>query len=167
MTTDQIPLCAKQVLEVLKKCQKIAKYVKKASINNHMKEDSGGILHQSCTVRWLSMSNILESLLKSLKQTKRLLLATKKQSLVNDLNETTVKQLILFLKPYKHIMTLIQTGQCPSLYMILLCTLTLNDTLSSYESLIKYKRNYRNPNEKNIDNELKEDEEYEDYELPD
>ncbi|CAF1033919.1 unnamed protein product [Adineta steineri] len=62
MTTDQIPLCAKQVLEVLKKCKKIVKYVKKADINNDIKEDGGGTLHQSCVVRWLSMSNLLESI---------------------------------------------------------------------------------------------------------
>ncbi|CAF0803383.1 unnamed protein product [Adineta steineri] len=58
MITDQIPLCAKQVLEALKKCKKIVKYVKKAGINNDMKEDSDGTLNQSCVVRRLLVLGI-------------------------------------------------------------------------------------------------------------
>ncbi|CAF1420608.1 unnamed protein product, partial [Rotaria sordida] len=165
INADQIPQPAKRVLQVLNKCKKVVKYVKKTGINNDIKEQGGVTLHQSCIVRWLSMSNLLESLLRSFKSTKKLLLARKKQSLINDLDETTIKQLILLLKPFKHIMTLIQTGNAPSLYMVLLCTLILKDALTSYKSLINYKKNYCNSTKNNInDDELEEDEEADELE---
>ncbi|CAF3886290.1 unnamed protein product [Rotaria sp. Silwood1] len=165
INADQIPQPAKRVLQILNKCKKVVKYVKKTGINNDIKEQGGVTLHQSCIVRWLSMSNLLESLLQSFKSTKRLLVARKKQSLINDLDETTIKQLILLLKPFKHTMTLIQTGNAPSLHMVLLCTLILKDALSSYKSLINYKKNYCNSTKNNInDNELEEDEEADELE---
>ncbi|CAF2828050.1 unnamed protein product, partial [Rotaria sp. Silwood2] len=141
ITVDQIPTSAKHVLQVLNKCKKIVKYVKMTGINNDIKQEGDVTLHQSCIVRWLSMSNLLESMLKSFKATKRLLLARNKHSLINDLDLATLKQLVLVLKPLKHIMTLVQTGNLPSLHMVLLCTLTLKRALSSYTSLVDYVSN--------------------------
>ncbi|CAF1598618.1 unnamed protein product [Rotaria sp. Silwood1] len=152
-------------LPVVRKKKSISRKIVMTGINNDIKEQGGVTLHQSCIVRWLSMSNLLESLLQSFKSTKRLLVARKKQSLINDLDETTIKQLILLLKPFKHTMTLIQTGNAPSLHMVLLCTLILKDALSSYKSLINYKKNYCNSTKNNInDNELEEDEEADELE---
>ena len=64
------------------------------------------------------------------------------------------------LKPLKHTMTLIQAGNLLSLHMVLLCNSKLNRTLSSYELLVDYVKNYCNSNDNNIDNEF----ESEDYE---
>jgi hypothetical protein len=106
------------------------------------------------------MSNLLESLLRSFKSTKKILSARNKQSLTIDLDEKSIKQLILLLKPFKHIMTLVQTGNTPSLHMVLLCTLILKDVLSSYKSLINYKKAYCNSTKNNsTGDELEEDEE--------
>jgi len=112
------------------------------------------------------MSNLLESMIKSFKPTKRLLIARKKQSLVNDLDLPTIKQLILVLKPFKHIMTTIQTGNTPSLHMVLLSIWSLKAALASYTSLIDYKNTFSNSNEnKNDDDEIEEDHDDEDVEL--
>jgi hypothetical protein len=112
------------------------------------------------------MSNLLESLIKSFKATKRLLIARKKQALMNDVDLTTVKQLALLLKPFKHIMTTIQTGSIPSLHMVLLSVWTLKHALSSYESLIDYKNTFCSSNENKTDiNEVEEEEDEEDDEL--
>ncbi|CAF4547775.1 unnamed protein product, partial [Rotaria sp. Silwood2] len=163
IAVDQIPPQANHVLQILNKCKKIVKYT---GINNDIKVEGGVTLHQSCIVRWLSMSNLLESLLKSLKATKRLLITKKKQSLINDLDETTIKQLVLLLKPFKHVMTLIQTGNAPSLHMVLLCVLTLKDALTSYKALVDYKKIYCNSTKKTtIDDELEEEEDDDDDEL--
>ncbi|CAF3034266.1 unnamed protein product, partial [Rotaria sp. Silwood2] len=94
ITVKQIPISAKHVLQVLNKCKKIVKYVKKTGINNDIKQECGATLDQSCIVRWLSMLNLLESMLKSFKATKRLLLARNKHSLINDLDLATLKQLV-------------------------------------------------------------------------
>jgi hypothetical protein len=102
------------------------------------------------------MSNLLESVLKSFTATKRLLLARKKQALTTDLSEMTIKQLVLLLKP------LIQTGNQPSLHMVLLCTITLKEALSSYKALLNYKKACCNTDEnKNDIDEVDEDEEFE------
>ncbi|CAF1491119.1 unnamed protein product, partial [Rotaria sordida] len=151
ITVDQIPPSAKRVLGTLNQCKRIVKYIKKAGINNDIKEGGGVTLHQSTIVRWLSMSNLLESILKSFTTTKRLLFARQKQALTTDLDEITIKQLVLVLKPFKHTMTLIQTGNIPSLHLVLLSTITLKETLSSYKSLINYKKCYCNTNENKKD----------------
>ena len=63
---------------------------------------------------------------------------------------------MILLKLFKHIMTLIQAEDLLPLHMVLLCNLKLNRTLSSYESLVDYAKNYCNSNDNNIDNnELK------------
>ena len=54
------------------------------------------------------------------------------------LEERTIKQLVLLLKPFKHIMTIIQTGESPSLYMVVMCTITLREVFGSYEALTSY-----------------------------
>ncbi|CAF3546071.1 unnamed protein product [Rotaria sp. Silwood1] len=117
-------------------------------INICIKEEAGVTLHQSCIVRWLSMINLLESVLQTFKTTKRLLLARNKQSLIHDLDVLTIKQLVLVLKPVKHVVTVVQTGNSPSLHLVLLCNLTLKRALSSYESLLDYVNTYCNQNDK-------------------
>ena len=110
----------------------------------------------------MSISTLLESVLKSFTATKRLLSARKKQNLTTDLDEITIKQLVLVLKPFKHTMTLIQTGNIPSLHMILLSTITLKEALVSYQSLLNYKKCCCNTKEnKNDIDKLDEDEEVE------
>ncbi|CAF4962871.1 unnamed protein product [Rotaria sp. Silwood1] len=94
------------------------------------------------------MINLLESVLQTFKTTKRLLLARNKQSLIHDLDVLTIKQLVLVLKPVKHVVTVVQTGNSPSLHLVLLCNLTLKRALSSYESLLDYVNTYCNQNDK-------------------
>ncbi|CAF5139921.1 unnamed protein product, partial [Rotaria sp. Silwood1] len=60
----------------------------------------------------------------------------------------TIKQLVLVLKPVKHVVTVVQTGNSPSLHLVLLCNLTLKRALSSYESLLDYVNTYCNQNDK-------------------
>ncbi len=108
-------------------------------------------MHQSTVVRWLSMSDLLESVLKSFTTTKKLLLIRKKQELMNGLDALTIKQLVLVLKPFKHTMTLIQTGNRPSLHMVLLCSISLKEALSSYKSLLDYKKMHCNMKENTDD----------------
>ena len=55
-----------------------------------------------------------------------------------NVDEKTIKQVLLLLKPFKHVIKLIQTGNSPSLYMVLLCFQILKDVMSSYQSLLNY-----------------------------
>jgi len=90
-------------------------------------------------VRWLSIIDLLESILRSYKQTKRVLLNRKQQSKIAVIDEKIVEGLIHLLKPFKHTLKLIQTGNCPSLYMVLICTVNLRKTLASFKNLMSYK----------------------------
>ena len=100
-------------------------------------QNAGGVsLQQSTVVRWLSMIELLESILLSYKQTKRVLTIRKQQSKLVVIDEKIVEGLIHLLKPFKKTLKLIQTGNSPSLYMTLICTLSLRKTLSSFENLI-------------------------------
>ena len=82
------------------------------------------------------MIELLESILLSYKQTKRVLTIRKQQSKLVVIDEKIVEGLIHLLKPFKKTLKLIQTGNSPSLYMVLICTLSLRKTLSSFENLI-------------------------------
>ena len=87
------------------------------------------------------MSDLLESILRSFK--------------------TTIKQLVILLKPFKHTMTLTQAENLLPLHMVLVCNLKLKRALSPYESLVDYIKNYCSSNDNNIDNTEFESEDYE------
>ena len=93
-------------------------------------------LQQSTIVRWLSVIELLESILLSYKQTKCVLTIRKQQSKLVVIDEKIVEGLIHLLKPLRKTLKLIQTGNSPSLYMILICTLSFRKTLSSFKNLI-------------------------------
>lgn len=95
-------------------------------------------MHQSIAIRWLSIIESLESILRSLKIIKKVLASKQQQKLVMNVDEKTIKQIILVLKPVKHVMKLIQTGNSPSLFMVLLSVETLRDAMSSYKELLNY-----------------------------
>lgn len=69
-----------------------------------------------------------------------MLISKQKQHLINDLNEQTLKQLVVLLKPFKNMMTIIQRGNAPSLHLVSLCYITLKELLSSYELLKQYNK---------------------------
>ena len=100
-------------------------------------QNAGGVsLQQSTIVRWLSVIELLESILLSYKQTKCVLTIRKQQSKLVVIDEKIVEGLIHLLKPLEKTLKLIQTGNSPSLYMVLICTLSLRKTLSSFKNLI-------------------------------
>jgi len=79
-------------------------------------QDAGGVsLQQATVVRWLSLIELLESVLRSYKQTKRVLTIRKQQSKLVVVDDKIVEGLINLLKPFKKTLKLIQTGNSPSL----------------------------------------------------
>ena len=57
------------------------------------------------------------------------------------------------LKPFRHILKLIQQGDGPSLFMVLPCTLTIRKALSLFGELLKYQMSKAADNkEQNIEN---------------
>ena len=82
------------------------------------------------------MIELLEGIMLSYKQTKRVLAVRKQQSKLVVIGERIVEGLVRFLKLFKKAFKLIQTGHSLSLYMVVICTLSLRQTLSSFKNLI-------------------------------
>jgi len=80
-----------------------------------MQDVDGVSLQQATVVRWLSLIELLESVLRSYKQTKRVLTIRKQQSKLVVVDDKIVEGLINLLKPFKKTLKLIQTGNNPSL----------------------------------------------------
>ncbi|CAF1143835.1 unnamed protein product [Adineta ricciae] len=133
-----IPSEAKQVLFVLKQAKKLVKYAKLTGLNQEIKDNGGITLHQATVVRWLSLSNLLESLIKSFKIVRKLLFDKDKQLLITDINLQCLKQLCLILKPFKQIVTSIQIGNAPSLYFVPMYYITLKEVLQSFDAVKEY-----------------------------
>ena len=53
-----------------------------------------------------------------------------------------VKRFIYLLHPFKRIVKIIQKGDEPSLYLVLICVLTLRKALSSFENLIHFNKEH-------------------------
>lgn len=83
---------------------------------------------------------MLQSVIKSFKFTKKVLVNKQKQELIDGLNDQYLKQLIILLNPFRHVMTIIQCGTAPSLHLVSLSFITLKDTLGSYEIVKKYNK---------------------------
>ena len=101
-------------------------------------------MKQSTVVRWLSLIHLLESIVRSFKVTKTILFNRGQTSRLNVIDEDILKQLVCLLKPFKHMLQMVQTGNEPSLYMVLICSLTLKTALSSFDEILKYQKSTTN-----------------------
>ena len=119
------------------------------SLNQEIKQDSGVTLHQSTIVRWLSLSDLLESVIKSFKTIRKLLIGKEKQRLMMNLNQQYLKQLCALLKPFNHIVKSIQIGNGSSLFFVPMCYVTLKEVLQSFESIKKYNQENLNEDKEN------------------
>ncbi|CAF1438083.1 unnamed protein product [Didymodactylos carnosus] len=133
---EDVPYLAKQALNTITTCKKLVKYVKINGLNKDIQEAGGVCLQQSTVVRWLSLIQLLESILKSYKQTRKILLG-RKQHLFN-VDTKNVRDLARLLRPFKRVIKLIQMGNEPSLYMVLICVLKLRKILASFNNLLEY-----------------------------
>ncbi|CAF1479470.1 unnamed protein product [Adineta steineri] len=150
---------AQKVIETVVNCKKLVKYIKKAGLNKDIQSAGGVALQQSTVVRWLSMIQLLESILASFKQTKSVLATRKQQAKLAVIDKKVVEGLIRLLKPFKKTLKLVQTGNSPSLYMVLICTLNLRKTLSSFKNLISSTSSVDNNNIHNVNSSDDDDNE--------
>ena len=122
---------------------------------NKIIQDQGGVaVLQATVVRWLSMSQLLESINRSYRQLRKILGDRKK---VIVLDKLIILQLIILLRPFKHIILFIQKCKEPTLHLVTIAILTLGDAFNTHKSLLKYGQSYQtNPSGE----EPEEDEEY-------
>ncbi|CAF4659126.1 unnamed protein product, partial [Rotaria socialis] len=131
---SDLPPKPKEVLKTIATSKKLVKYVKLAGLNKNIEERGGVALKQKCVVRWLSMSNMLESVDASIEHIRFILLSKSSKSQcyfkLNNINIDALKDLIGLLSKLKNVSSLVQTGTRPSLHMAYICINKLERHLS-------------------------------------
>ena len=102
------------------------------------------------------MINLLESILFSYKHIRRVLSIKKQQSKLMIINEQIVAGLVRLLKPFKDMLKLIQTGNSPSLFMVLICNINIKKTLASFKALKSYSSPRKN-DDQDIEDKINDD----------
>jgi hypothetical protein len=138
---------SKEVLTTITTSKKLVKYIKlvsktsnstkrfislsielsfiKVGLNKSIQDLGGVALKQETVVRWLSLSNMLESIDASIEHI-RSILSSKSSSTqysfrLNSINTDALKDLIRLLNEFKNVSLLVQTGNRPSLHMAYIC----------------------------------------------
>ncbi|CAF1129687.1 unnamed protein product, partial [Didymodactylos carnosus] len=82
-------------------------------MNKEIQDNYGVALKQSNVTRWLSLSNLLESIEISIEHARSIIsskpAAVKQKVCINKINTEDIKDLVCLLKPFKHVATLVQT----------------------------------------------------------
>ncbi|CAF4681514.1 unnamed protein product, partial [Rotaria socialis] len=153
MKFEDLNLAAQEIIKTVTRCKKLVEFVKRSGCNKDIQSFGGVALQQSTVVRWLSLINLLESIVRSYKATKRVLINRKQQVKLKGIDEEVLKQIIRLLRPFKQVLKIIQTTNAPSLYMVLICTHMLRKTLSSFDELM----NYHSPSSTNSSSDIEND----------
>lgn len=88
-------------------------------------------VHQSSVVRWLSLTDLLESIKNTYPNLVLLLNKIKQNARIQRINMDIVDKLIAFLRPWKFILKELQQTNAPSLFLVLPCITYLNDELAN------------------------------------
>ncbi|CAF0999195.1 unnamed protein product [Rotaria sordida] len=133
---------AKRVIDLIVAAKKLVKYVELININQVLEDKSSPRLLQCTIIRWLSLSNCLEALLKSFQPLCDIFDERQlNKERVEKTNVVLLEKIIEFLKPWKQVSTRLQTTNIPSIYVVIpgveslktSLQLTSNDTKLSNE----------------------------------
>ncbi|CAF1032271.1 unnamed protein product [Adineta steineri] len=118
-----ISLKAKEILTTITASKKLVKYVKLTGLNKDIEDLGGIVLKQNCIVKWLLLSNMLESIDASLEYIRSIFLKSKNQYYfkLDHISMDGLKDLICLLKEFKNVSLQVQTGTRPSLHMAYIC----------------------------------------------
>ncbi|CAF3372643.1 unnamed protein product [Rotaria sp. Silwood2] len=150
-----LPSEAQAIVEQIYKAKKLVKYIKKAGLNQEICDIGGSTLKQCTQVRWLSLSETLISIVNSYSQIKTVLLRKGQAGRMNGIDKDDMAAIVQLLIPFKVILTAVQYGAGPSLYMVLLSTLQLRRVLSSTSELCHFCKIYYKQH--NRSNEVNDD----------
>ncbi|CAF4281744.1 unnamed protein product, partial [Rotaria sordida] len=111
---------ASELLDIITISKQLVKYIKQIGLNKSIQDAGGVVLKQSTIVRWLSLSNLLESIDLSYEHL-RLVLSkstnSKQKLKLIKINVDGLKDLVYLLSVFKDVCILVQTGTRPSLHM--------------------------------------------------
>ncbi|CAF4365844.1 unnamed protein product [Rotaria sp. Silwood2] len=114
---SELPSKACELVDIITTSKQLVKY---CGLNKSIQDAGGVVLKQSTVVRWLSLSNLLESIDSSYEHLRSILSRssnTKQSFKLNKINIDGLKDLIRLLSVFKDVSVLVQTGTRPSLHM--------------------------------------------------
>ncbi|CAF1285849.1 unnamed protein product [Rotaria sordida] len=120
MLESEIPPEATRIITLILSVKQLVKYVKLVNINQALEDKKSPRLIQSTIIRWLSMFDCLEAVLKSflplneISEEKEL---NKKR--LEKINVVLLERIIEFLKPWKHVSTRLQSTNIPSIHIVI------------------------------------------------
>ncbi|CAF5020772.1 unnamed protein product, partial [Rotaria sp. Silwood1] len=128
---------ASELLDIITTSKQLVKYIKQAGLNKSIQDGGGVVLKQATIVRWLSLSNLLESIDLSYENL-RLVLSkstnSKQAFKLIKINVDGLKDLICLLSVFKDVCILVQTGTRPSLHMAYIAMNKLERHLSGTDA---------------------------------
>ncbi|CAF1396390.1 unnamed protein product [Rotaria sordida] len=131
---SDLPPKLKEILSTISTCKKLVRHIKVKGLNKDIEELGGIALKQECIVRWLSMSNMLESIDASIEHVRSILssksLKNECSFKLNNINTDALKDLIRLISEFKKVSVLVQTGTRPSLHMAYICVSKLERHLN-------------------------------------
>ncbi|CAF3317150.1 unnamed protein product, partial [Rotaria sp. Silwood2] len=128
---------ASELLDIITTSKQLVKYIKQTGLNKSIQDGGGVVLKQATIVRWLSLSNLLESIDLSYEHL-RLVLSkstnSKQAFKLIKINVDGLKDLICLLSVFKDVCILVQTGTRPSLHMAYIAMNKLERHLSGTDA---------------------------------
>ncbi|CAF4309979.1 unnamed protein product, partial [Rotaria sp. Silwood2] len=128
---------ASELLDIITTSKQLVKYIKQTGLNKSIQDGGGVVLKQATIVRWLSLSNLLESIDLSYEHL-RLVLSkstnSKQAFKLIKINVDGLKDLIYLLSVFKDVCILVQTGTRPSLHMAYIAMNKLERHLSGTDA---------------------------------
>ncbi|CAF3038405.1 unnamed protein product [Rotaria sp. Silwood2] len=128
---------ASELLDIITTSKQLVKYIKQTGLNKSIQDGGGVVLKQATIVRWLSLSNLLESIDLSYEHLRLVLSksANSKQAFkLIKINVDGLKDLICLLSVFKDVCILVQTGTRPSLHMAYIAMNKLERHLSGTDA---------------------------------
>ncbi len=113
------------------------------TVQQEKKSCEARTVHQSSIVRWLSLSNLLESIRDAYPALVIVLNNNKQNSRIQKINMETVEKLIEYFYPWKVVLNELQKTSTPSLFLVLPCITYLRNELISGDRNVKYGKNFR------------------------
>ncbi|CAF1577439.1 unnamed protein product, partial [Didymodactylos carnosus] len=102
---NQLPQYATEVISNIKLAKEVVRYIKRVNLNQELEKVHTVTLKQCTVVRWLSMSALLESLVKAHHQLRIIMTNNDSIHRLNKLQMETIEKLAEMLEPFKDVMT--------------------------------------------------------------
>ncbi|CAF4122372.1 unnamed protein product, partial [Rotaria sordida] len=139
MLESEIPPEATRIITLILSVKQLVKYVKLVNINQALEDKKSPRLIQSTIIRWLSMFDCLEAVLRSFLPLNEIFEEKElNKKRLEKINVVLLERIIEFLKPWKHVSTRLQSTNIPSIHVVIPGIESLKTRLESISNDAKF-----------------------------